>query len=296
SIALGEFGKDIEAKTNGRVKVDFFPGGTLTPPNQTFDSLIKGVVDIGETSFAITPGRFPVMEILDLPTGSASSAVMTRLANEFYKKFKPKELDGVKVLFLTAPSPQYFHTKKAIRKLEDLKGVKIRCAGGAVVNVVKALGAVPVVMPASDVYDAISKGVVNGLINPWAAVGQFKFYEVADYTTVNRKTSVSAVGFIAMNKTKWESLPADIQKIIEQLGNEYAGKMAAIWDEKDAESIKIAADHKHQTINLDSAEEDRWAQQVAPLYDAYIKEKGAKGFPAAEEVAWIRDWIKKNQK
>jgi TRAP-type transport system periplasmic protein len=296
SLALGAFGKDIETKTNGRVKVDFFPGGTLTPPHQTYDGVLKEIVDMGESSFAITPGRFPVMEALDLPSGAKNSVMMTKMANEFYKKFKPKELDAVKVLFLTAPSPQYFHTKKPVRKLEDLKGMKVRCAGGAVVNLVKALGAVPVVMPATDVYDALSKGVMEGVVVPWAAVGQFKFYEVVNYTTVNHKTSVSSVGYIVMNKSKWDSLAPDVQKIIEQLGEEYAGKMAVIWDEKDGESIKASAAYKHQTIDLSDAEEERWAQQAAPLYDAYVKDKAAKGLPAAEAVAFIKDWIKKNQK
>lgn len=296
SIALRDFGKDIERKTNGRVKVNFHPGGVLVPPHQTFDGILKEVVDIGETSFAITPGRFPVMEALDLPTGAKNSVVMTKLANEYYIKFKPKELDSVKVLFLTAPSQQYFHTKKPIRRLEDLRGMKIRCAGGAVVELVKALGAVPVVMPASDVYDALSKGVMEGTVVPWAAVGQFKFHEVVEYTTLNRRTSVSSVGFIAMNKAKWNSLPPDIQKIIETLSEECAAKMAVIWDEKDAESIKAATAYKHQTITLSDAEEERWVKQIAPIYDAYIKDKSAKGLPAAEQLTWIKEWIKKNQK
>jgi TRAP-type C4-dicarboxylate transport system substrate-binding protein len=296
SMALGAFGKDIEIKTNGRVKVNFHPGGTLVPPHQTYDGVLKEIVDMGETSFAITPGRFPMMEALDLPTGAKNSVVMTKLANEYYKKFKPKELDAVKVLFLTAPSQQYFHTKKPVRKLEDLKGMKIRCAGGAVVELVKALGAVPVVMPVSDVYDALSKGVMEGVVINWAAVGQFKFYEVVEYTTVNRMTSVSSVGFISMNKSKWNSLPPDVQKIIDALSEEYAQKMSVIWDEKDAESIKIATAYKHQTITLSDAEEQRWAKQAAPIYDAYIKDKNAKGLPAAEAMAWIKDWMKKNQK
>jgi TRAP-type transport system periplasmic protein len=296
STTLRDFGKDIETKTNGRVKIDFFPGGTLTPPHQTYDGVLKEVIDVGESSFAITSGRFPLMEALDLPSGAKNSVAMTRMANEFYKRFRPKELDGVRVLFLTAPSPQYFHTKKPVRKLEDLKGMKIRCAGGAVVGVVKALGAVPVVMPASEVYDALSKGVMEGLVMNWAGVGQFKFYEVTNYTTVNHRVSVSAVGYIVMNKSKWEALPADAQKIIEQLSEEYAVKMALVWDEKDTESIKTSTAYKHQTINLSDAEEERWVEQVAPLYDAYVKDKSAKGLPAAEAVAWIKDWVKKNQK
>jgi TRAP-type transport system periplasmic protein len=296
SMALGAFGKDIETKTNGRVKVNFHPGGTMVPPHQTFDGVLKEIVDIGETSFAITPGRFPMMEALDLPTEANNSIVMTKLANEFYKKFKPKELDAVKVLFLTAPSQQYLHTKKPVRKLEDLKGMKIRCAGGAVVNLVKALGAVPVVMPASDVYDALKKGVMEGTIVPWAAVGQFKFYEVVDYTTMNLRTSVSSVGMIVMNKAKWNSLPPDVQKTIDALSEEYAQKMAVIWDEKDAESIKAANAYKHQIITLNAAEEERWVKAAAPIYDDYVKDKTAKGLPAAEALAFIKDWVKKNQK
>ncbi len=94
SMALRDFGKDIETKTNGRVKVNFHPGGVLVPPHQTYDGILKEVVDIGETSFAITQGRFPVMEALDLPTGAKNSVVMTKLANEFYKKFGGVQLLG----------------------------------------------------------------------------------------------------------------------------------------------------------------------------------------------------------
>lgn len=296
SIALGEFGKDIETQSGGRIKVNFHPGGAAVPPHQTFDGVLKEIVDIGETSLAITPGRFPMMEALDLPTGAKNSVVMTKLANEYYNHFKPKELDNVKMLFLTAPSPQYFHTKKPVKKLEDLKGMKVRCAGGGVVSLVKALGAVPVVIPASDVYDALSKGVMEGTVVPWAAMGQFKFYEVVDYTTVNKRTSVSSVGAIVMNKGKWNSLSPDMQKSIEALGEEYAEKLGFIWDEKDLESKKAASAYGHETITLSDAEEERWAKQIAPIYDTYIKEKSAKGLPAAEAIAWIKDWIKNNQK
>ena len=296
SLTLREFGKEMETKTNGRLKVNFHPGSALTPPQQTYDSVLKGVIDIGEATLGLTVGRFPLMEVMDLPSGIINSANMTKMVNEFYKKFKPKEFDGVKVLFFTMPGQQYFRTKKPVRKLEDLKGMKIRVAGGSIVNVVKALGAAPVVLPPADTYDALSKGVVDGALYPWMAVQLLNLYEILDYTTLNYSTSVAAAGFVVMNKSKWDSFSPDIQKIIDQLSEEYAVKMSTVWDEKDEESIKLATTKKHQIITLSKEEDERWHKQVTPVYDAYVKEKGAKGLPAAEALAWVREWVKKNQK
>jgi TRAP-type C4-dicarboxylate transport system substrate-binding protein len=296
TLVFEEYCKDVEKKTNGRVKITLHPGGTLTPAPQTYDSIIREIADIGFASLDITVGRFPLMETLNLPYGGKNAVTMTKLTNAFYNKFKPKELDEVHVLTLLTHGPGIVHTKKPVRKLEDLKGLKLRCPGGYVVKMVQALGAVPVVMPMSEVYDSLRKGVVDGNVATPDSLKYFKFGEVVEYTTNNYRTAYESIGFLAMNKNKWNSLPPDIQKIVSQISEEYAIKLAMKWDSMDQEGIKESMAKKHTFITLSKEEEERWYEKIRPLYDEFIKEKTAKGLPAAEAIKFCQDWIKNNQK
>jgi TRAP-type transport system periplasmic protein len=182
-ILAGQWAKEVEKRTDGRVKIDYFPGGTLSPGAQIYDSTVKGISDIGASVLRYTRGKFPTMEILDLPLGMKTGYIATKLINQFYQKFKPKELDDVKVLLLHAHTPGVLHTtKKPVYKLEDLKGMKIRSSG---INskIVQALGAVPVGMPIPETYDALMKGVAEGVMVPIEALKGWKLGEVVKYTT-----------------------------------------------------------------------------------------------------------------
>jgi TRAP-type transport system periplasmic protein len=296
SIAFEEYCKEAEKRTNGAVKITLFPGGTLTPVVQTYDSVMKGIADMGFIGLPMNVGMFPLMEVLDLPFGGRNGAIMTRFANDFYKHFKPKELEGVKVLFFLTHGPGTIHTKKPVRKLEDLKGMKIRASGAAISEMIKALGGVPVVLPTPDVYDALNKGVVDGVVGLTDMLTSFKFGEVIHYTTQNQRSAYESTGLVAMNKVKWSSLSPDIQKIMDDLSQEYSQKMAKIWDDMEQDAIETLKAQKHTFIFLSKEEEDRWYQKIVPLYNQYIREKSAKGLPAAEAVKFCQDWMKKNQK
>ena len=134
--AAMSWAKEIEKRTSGQVKIQVFPGGTLTKPQQCYDGVVNGISDIGMSVFAYTRGRFPVMEALDLPLGYPSGLVATRTANEFYNKFQPEELKDVKVLYLHGHGPGLLHTKKAVKSLADLKGMKMRsCRHASAIHV-----------------------------------------------------------------------------------------------------------------------------------------------------------------
>jgi TRAP-type transport system periplasmic protein len=296
SLLFAEFSKDIEKQTADRVKVTYHPGGTLLPPNQTFDGVTNGIADMGFSGMGATAGRFPVMEVMDLPLGLKDCMTGARLMEDLYIKFKPKEFDKVKVLFFMSTSPTVFHTAKSVKTLEDLKGMKIRTSGGLNVKVVEALGAVPVVMNVGDTYDALSKGVVNGVQFAFAGIRDLHWNDVIKYSTINVRSSTLNNGYLIMNKDKWNSLTPGDQRIIDKLADEYAVKFAKTWD-KDDEDNRAALKAAGQTIiNLSKEEEDRWYARVAPLVDAYAKDKNAKGLPGTEIVAFCQDWIKKNQK
>jgi TRAP-type C4-dicarboxylate transport system substrate-binding protein len=296
SMALQEWSREIEKKTGGRVAITFHPGGTLVPMMQTYDSVASGMADIGFAQFANSPGRFPMMELLDYPLGLKTSAASWRLAREYVDKFKPKELSDVKVLFLVSTTPAVVHTKKPVNKLEDLKGRKVRTLAGPMVTALKLLGAVPVVIPTVDVYDSASKGVIEGTLSAIPGMVTFKWGEVLPNTVNNYRTSNCAINFAVMNKDKWNSLPPDIQQIIDKTSDEYWDKVGKVWDQMTADAIRTLTTAKHSFVSLSAAEEERWAKQIAPLYDTYVKEKSAKGLPAAEAMKFVQDWVKKNQK
>lgn len=289
--------KTIEKRTNGRVKINYHPIGALVPPNQTLDAVAKGVADIGWANLGYNPGRYPLSEVMDLPLGCRSATECTRLANAFYAKFKPKELDGLHILWFQDTNPLYFHTKKPVKTLDDLQGLKVRCSGGGGIGAVKAFGGVPVALQVADTYDALSKGVVGGALFSSEALEMFKWKDVVQYTTMNRRSSISTNGPVAMNKKKYESLPPDIKKIFDEEAARGGDKISKVMDrECDGTVAKLKGEKNHKFIELSKEEEERWFKKTRPLFEQYVKEKSAKGLPAAQALEFCRGWLEKNQK
>ncbi len=294
SILMNQWGEEIEKRTKGAVKVNLFPGGTLTPPDQCYDGVVKGISDVGMSVVSYTMGRFPLTEVVDLPLGYTSGVQASRLANAYYEKFKPKEFDDVKMMYMHAYGPGIVHTARTpVKTLEDLKGLKIRCSGTSA-KVVRALGAAPVAMPQPEVYDALQKGIVNGVVCPIEALIGFKLAEVTKYTTLNYGSSYSLAFFVAMNKKKWDSLPKGTQEIIEQINKEWIDKTGQCWDkiDKDAEEFGLAKGHEF--IPLSKEENERWAQAVKSIFAEYIATTKAKNLPGEEAFNFCVDWLKKN--
>jgi TRAP-type C4-dicarboxylate transport system substrate-binding protein len=288
SILAAEWAKEVENRTGGKVQVTLFYGGTLTPADKCYDGVVKGISDLGMSCLSYTMGRFPLSEVLDLPLGSRSGLVATRLVNDFYNQFKPKELDDVKVMYLHAHGPGLLHTKTPVRALEDLKGMKIRATGTSAM-VAAALGAAPVAMPMSDSYDALSRGVTQGILCPTESLQGWKLGEVVKYSTQDYGAAYSITFFVVMNKARWQSLPAEVQRAIEQVNAEWIDKTGGAWDEMDKAGSAFAAGLGDTVIPLSAEENARWAKAMEPLFDQYVKDKSAKGLPAAEALDFCRE-------
>jgi TRAP-type C4-dicarboxylate transport system substrate-binding protein len=286
-----EWGKEIEKRTNGRVKVTMFAGGTLTPGDKCYDGVVKGLSHVGLSVFGYTSGKFPLTEVIDLPLGYKSGLAATRLINEYYKKFKPKEFDEVKVMYLHANGPNLVNTKKPVNKLEDLKGMKIR-ASGTVSKITQALGATPVAMPMPDTYDALSRGVVDGVICPIEAMEGWRLGEVVKYTTQGTGVANSLAMFVVMNKEKWNSIPPDIQQIIEKINEEWIDREGKVWDEIDKSGREFASQRGHKIITLAADEAPRWVKAVRPLLDDYVKSMKAKGLPGDDALKFCEERLK----
>lgn len=290
-----EWCKEVEKRTNGKVKVQHYPGATLTSPQTTYDSILSGVVDIGNCVLGYTMGKFPLSEILDYPLGYPSGVVATRLGNEFYNHFKPKEFDNVKVMYFHAQGPGILHTRKPVKNLEDLKGMKIRTFGSNA-KMMSMLGGSPVAMPMGDAYDALSKGVADGLLCGYEALKGWKLGEVIKSTTENYGTAYTATFVIAMNKAKWNSIPPDAQKIIEAINKEFIEKQGKLWDKMDQDGKDFSTKRGNQVIKLSAEENQKWIAKSQPLYDEYVKKMKEKGLPGDKALKFVRDYLKKNTK
>lgn len=290
-----EWAQEVEKRTAGRVKVTVYPGSTLMPVAQTYDSITKGTADIGYGIFTYHRGRFPLTEVIDLPLGYKSGYYATELINEYYKKFKPKELEDVKVLWLEAHGPGFLHTKKPVSKLEDLKGMKIR-TGGLQSKIASVLGAAPVSIPITDAYDALSKGVADGICLNDEGILIWSLGDVVKCHLRNWGTTYTAGFYTVMNKEKWNSLPKDIQAIIEKIDEEWIEKAAVMWQERDEVMRDTLAKKGNQFVELTKEEDARWAALVEPVLADYVKMTKEKGLPGEEALQFCQDYLQKNDK
>jgi len=283
SIELKRWAKELGERTKGQVKIVSYPSGSLTPGPEEYDGVVMGLSDLACTCLAYTRGRFPLMEVTDLPLGYPSAVVATKVANGLYQKFKPAELSDTHIIYLFATGPYNIHTKKPIYKLEDLKGMKIRATGlGS--KIVKQLGAVPVAMTNPEAYDAIQKGVCGGSHTTTESLSCVKLNEVTDYTTEIFMGSTSFV--FAMNKKKWNSLPETTQKIINEVSEASLARMAVAWDTADLEAKKTAVKkHNHKFINLSPNDLHLWHACGKSLFDKYVSDTEAKNLPGKEALA-----------
>jgi TRAP-type C4-dicarboxylate transport system substrate-binding protein len=290
AMLMADWCKEVTKRTEGRVKIDFFPGGILAPSAQVYDSVKKGIADMGDTFASYTKGRFPFMETIDLPYGYKSSKMGTALANEFFKKFKPKEFDDAKIMFFYTAGPQILCTKKPVNTLEEVKGMKIRSTGTSA-KIVEHLGAAPVGMPMGDAYDALSRGVVTGAVAPTEVLKGWKLAEVLSSCTNYGSSHVNAA-FVFMNKSKWDTIPAKDQQTIEKLNTEWVEKVAKMWDDADKEGTAVLAQKGGKVIQLSAQEQEKWKNLLKPILDEYKKELNAKGLPGDEAVKFCEDYVR----
>ncbi len=291
SILFEQWCKEVKKRTNGRVKVNFYPGGTLTPAAQTYDSVQRGIADIGHISPGYTRGRFPLTEVVELPLGPRSALAGTKMAHEYYKKFRPKELSGVKVLYLHTHGPGIIHSRKPVHKLEDMKGLKVRTQG-TFQKIVVALGGTPVSMPITEAYDALQKGVTDAITVPYEALEGWRIGEVTKYSIEDWGASYPGAFLEVMNKAKWDSLPPDIQKIIDEINEEWVEKAGRMWDEIDASGKQFAVKRGNKIITLSKAENQRWAKAMSPILAEYVSAMEAKKLPGEQALKFCVDYLK----
>lgn len=292
----------IAADSGNKLKCQIYPamqlGGT---PAQLIDQAKDGVADVVFTLPGYTAGRFPVMEVFELPFMSRSAEATSKAAWEYYEKYGKKEFAAVHPLMFAVHDNGYLHTRdKQVKTLADLKGLKFRAPTRMTNKLLAALGATPVAMPLPQVPEAVSKGVIDGFLLPWEVIPSVKLHEMVKFDTetdASRPALYTAVFILAMNPAKYASLSPELKAVIDK--NSYAGLSAAagrIWDDSSAPGRKAAADRGNTFYTIPGSELDNWIKQSAPLYDEWVADMDKRGLPGKQMLQDARALIAKHQK
>ncbi|HBT20384.1 MAG TPA: C4-dicarboxylate ABC transporter substrate-binding protein [Peptococcaceae bacterium] len=283
--------EEVEKRTNGRVKVQLFPGGTLLTEKNMYDGVKNGVADIGLSVTTYEPGRFPLLAISDMPSGYPNAKVASQVVYDLVHEFTPEAFKDLKIITVFATEPSYLQTVKPVRNLEDLKGMQLRIAG-ALTPVLKSLGASPVGMAMAEVPEALQTGIIKGYVSSREVLMDLKLAEQIKYVTDYPLTINTFVA--VMNKDVWESLPEDIKKVIDDLSREMAVWTGEYMDNHVREALEWAVEEEGlEVIKLSPQEKEKWDRILKPIQDNYVKELEAKGYPAEEYRDRLYELIEK---
>jgi TRAP-type transport system periplasmic protein len=295
---IAPWAKKIEEESKGRIKVELYPTMQLggSPP-QLYDQVKDGVVDVIWTLPGYTPGRFPRTEAFELPFIAGNAVQNSQAAWDFYEKHLQDDFKDVKVLAVHTHGPGLIHAKgNGVRKLEDLKGLKVRAPTRIINELLKTLGATPVGMPVPQMPEALSRGVIDGTVVPWEVTTPLKVAELVNtHTTFAGNRSLYVAFFVfAMNKAKYDGLPADLKKVIDNnSGRETSKWVGQVMDDGDAPGLEVAKKRGNTIVELDAKEVARWKQAAQPVVDAWIKDMDGKGMNGKQLVEDARAMVAK---
>lgn len=290
SLAVRSFllpwASEIEDRSGGRARVQVFPAMQLGgKSSDLYRQARDGVVDIVWTSPGYTPGRFPLTEAFELPFVCGNAEATSQALMAFYRKWMRAEYRDTRPLVFHAAAPGHIHTNGGpVRALEDLAGLKIRAPSHATAATLEALGAVPVGMPVPKVYEALSRGVVDGVWVPWTIMRPFRLHEV---TRSHTEVALGCVLFVmTMNKASYNGLPEEIRAVVdESTGMALARRLGRLWQEDEKRGRELAVQRGHGIVALSESERERWRTLTRPVIAAWMNKVGELGHDAEAMLA-----------
>ena len=299
---LEPWARSVEKASGGKVKIEIYPSMSLGgKPPQLINQVRDGVVDMVWTVNGYTAGLFPRTEVFELPFVYLNDPAATNLAmRAMFDKYLKQEYQGVHVLFLHVHQGQGMQmVDKAVRKPDDLKGLKMRIPSRTGAWVIEALGASPVGMPVPDLPQALSKKVIDGAFIPWEIIPALKLQEQIKYFIEGpKKTRFGNTTFqVSMNQARWDSLPPDVKKAFNDASGEaWVREVGKIWAEDDDEGIAIAQKAGDQHIMLNDAELGAFKAKLEPVVQRWEDEVKSKGIDGKTLVDVARKEIAKYSK
>jgi len=288
--------KELEKRTNGRVKVKIFPAQQLGQASENYDMVVKGVVDLSWIIPAFFHGQFPLTDIFHLPfliPSSLEDPKAQEIRRHLFEKYiTPIHFKDVKVMWTGRTGANVIHmVSSPVRKIEDIKGKIIGFPGGSILaNYLKSAGASPVQVPVPDMYSSLEKKIIDGQVIPLEVLVSFKLADVVKYVTM---LNAGGGPFLTiMSRTTFDKLPSDIQKIIDEMNPWAENIEAGAWIGSSHYSEIVAQKNKIELIQLSQSERARWVEMAKPLEDNWAKEIDARGLPGTKMVEDVRKMLK----
>ncbi|MBC5638044.1 TRAP transporter substrate-binding protein [Ornithinibacillus sp. BX22] len=278
---IQSFAAELEEKTDGRIKITSYPGAALAAPDEHFDAAATGSVDFALSVHGYTPGEFPLTSVMELPfmakTAMSGSENLWKLMNEF-DEFDAEYAGTVPLWLYTTDPGQLFTVDKPVKRIEDLKGMKIRSPSPETSEWLEALGATPVSMPMNENFEALERGVVDGTIAPWEAVKTWGLDEVINYATVGNFYSTTM--FVVMNEDVFNRLnQGDQDMLLELAGERMAKKTGEVFDQYGRDAVEQAKVKGVEIYELSSTELAEWNEFINPTIESWINQVEGKGLP-----------------
>lgn len=286
-IMAKQYIAEIEKLTNNKVKISYFPSEQLGKAKDMLSVCGKGIADFCQVHITYFAGQLPYSNIVVLPywtTATEGSAIyQSMLENspelqEEFGKYGVRALEGH-----TTPSYDVATIDKPVRSLEDLKGLKLKTAGGLYDNIAKRYGIVPVSIPAAETYESVQRGLVHGVVFNYPSIRSYHLNDLVKYIT-NGMRSGGYPGTTVISEKTWRKLPKDVQDAIMEASRTVAASEGKRWD--DLHKV-VREEFRAQGIEIyDLTPEQRveWAKALDGLDEEYIAEMESRGFSKIRKV------------
>jgi TRAP-type transport system periplasmic protein len=292
----------VEKESDGRIRFEAYPamqlGGT---PAQLYDQVRDGVVDITWTLPATTAGRFPRVEVFELPFIMTNAEATSKAYWEYVQTMAPDEFKETHVLAVNVHGPGVIHTvDKPVHTVNDMRGLKVRGPARQVNKLIAALGAIPVGMPLPQIPDSLSKGTINGCVIPWEVVPAVKVQELTKYHAEFDPAGgalYTATFVMPMNKAKYESLPPDLKKVIDaNSGLETSGWLGKVQQAGDIPGRKSAVAHGNTIFTVSAAEAQEFRRRSRAIEVEWVADMDKRGANGRKLLETARSLIDKHTK
>jgi len=290
----------VSDASDGRIKVEVYSAMALggTPP-QLMDQVADGVVDIAWTLPGYTPGRFPRVEVFELPFMMNDAESTSRAYWDMYESdMADTDFAGFHMLGAWVHGPGVIHVNgDSIEDVDDMDGLKLRGPTRVINDLLGEFGATPIGMPVPALPENLAKGVIDGTVIPWEVTKALKIAELTDtHTEFNGEHAFYTAAFVLiMNKDSYDAMPADLQEILDGLsGAEFSANAGRIMEEADAAGRQVAVDEGNTIVTIEGDDLATWEAAAQPVIDRWLAEMDEKGIDGADLLTRARALIAAN--
>jgi TRAP-type transport system periplasmic protein len=293
---IAPWAEKVTEESDGRIQFELYPAMQLGgAPPALYDQAREGVADIVWTVLGYTPGRFPKMEVFDLPFIATNGEQTSRAAWEYYMEHAQEEFADVHVIAVHTHGPGLIHARgEGVRALEDLEGLNVRGPTRMITRLLERLGATAVGMPVPQVPESLSRGVIDGAVIPWEVTAPLRVAELVEtHTGFSGDRSLYVTPFVfAMNQQAYDNLPDDLKAVIDaNSGIETSAWAGRVMDEGDDPGREIAEERGNDIVILDEAETERWREAAQVVIDEWVAEMDEAGQDGEALVEAARELV-----